>query len=464
MSRNLFAVSPVTRRRSQGSPYRFCYALVAGWLAVGLVSGCMEPTRPGWLGLNTHLGYPEYDGTGASAKTSAADRQVCFDLVGELRVPMVRDLLLNWARIQPAPHSPYDFSLSDDLVRRAQARHVDLLALCWGVPRWAAAGPGTSPVDLGVPARQYSDEFVRVVRQFVERYDGDGWADMPGLRMPIRAYQFMNEMEDIPPEEYAYWLKLFYTAVTGARAKTVVVLGGLRSPGLRSVDEPEGDRPTYFERLLADPQLAGPHRPYFDVVAFNYFPSLYPGRSEFDDPLAYLRGTMGAQGLKLPIWLTEFGCSNSGTSQEAAQADNVVKWSLRARALGIERAYLYSLWDCPRPGERGPAETMGLVREAPSGQVPAPKAAFGSFRILLAELEQRPAVTRQDEGVYRLTGKGEPVYAVWRVESYAPAPRLIPGWWEVRGLYGTRFTRQGVAIEVTDSPMFVERVSSAFLK
>src|SRR4029079_19054861 len=121
---------------------------------------------------------------------------------------------------------------SDELVSQAQSRGLDLLAICSGVPGWASSHHPAPVFDFDVPALEREEAFRRFVRAFVERYDGDEQSDMPGLTRPIRAYEFLQEMEDTPSQEYAYWLRVFYEAVKDADASAIVSLGSLRSPGL----------------------------------------------------------------------------------------------------------------------------------------------------------------------------------------------------------------------------------------
>src|SRR5688572_5820740 len=137
--------------------------------------GCAEPVavKTSWFGLNTQLGHSDYDGRWPSAKTSETDRQIYFDLVAELNVPMIRDLFMSWATVQSSPDAPYDFSLSDALVQRAQMTRVQILALCWGIPNWASPNPSGASIEFGVPARQHTEAFQKFVHKFVERYDAD---------------------------------------------------------------------------------------------------------------------------------------------------------------------------------------------------------------------------------------------------------------------------------------------------
>ncbi len=426
-------------------------------------AGCASPAPRGWIGLNTQAGWWEPALGERVGAAGPADRRIDFDLVRELGVPMVRDLAMNWGRIQPQAGAAFDFSVSDEIVAQAQSADADLLILCWGVPRWAAPAPGDQPVDPGVPAREHAGAFAAFVKAFVERYDRDGVADMPGLRRPVAAYEFMNDVESVPPAEYAFWLKLFRAAVKQADARARVVCGSLRSPGVRLVQRPDGDYPTWMERLLAEPGLQGAGFPHFDVAAFVCYPAEYPGRAPFEDGLAYVSQTLAAAGLRLPVWVTAFGF-DSGSKNEPQQADNLFKWAIHGRALGIDRLYVDGLRDYRLAGDTGVGRNTGLVREASPGAVPARKPAFQALAMLIREIAERPQVARYRDGLYALTGAGEIRYVLWKVESYDAREFLIPDWWEVTRLSGSRAVRQGSAIRPGSSPVLLKRVRSPFIR
>jgi hypothetical protein len=418
------------------------------------IVGCGAPAKP-WIGVNTTVGQPT---KANAAALDGAGLQREFHLVGQLKAAFVRDVAMNWGVLQPHADRPVDFAVSDAFVRTASKADAELLVVFRGIPGWASVGGEAGGIDLGLPPRQYAEAFTQFVSAFVERYDGDGKRDLPGTVKPVHAYQFMSEMEDIPTAEYAYWLKLFHDAVKSADAKAVVVLGGLRSPGVRAFNE-AGDYPRYFERLLADSELAGPGYPYFDVAAFDNFPARYPGRLPFEDAVGYLRRTMTDHKLALPIWLTAFGDTGVGKT-EASQADNLIKWTLMARVAGIERVYWYSLVDQAEPGPVA-LPNLGLVTLGPDGKV-APKPALDAFRKIVAETHARPSIVRRSEGLYLLSGKGEPRYVMWKAEGHEATSPLIPGWWAVEKATGPKVVRQGAEIQLDATPLFIERTTSTF--
>jgi hypothetical protein len=80
-----------------------------------------------------------------------------------------------------------------------------------------------------------SQAYVAWLGGVVERYDGDGADDMPGLEYPIRHWEVLNEPEMQGPEltffqedsaAYLELLKLSYTTIKGADPSAVVLSGG----------------------------------------------------------------------------------------------------------------------------------------------------------------------------------------------------------------------------------------------
>lgn len=426
-----------------------------------ILVGCAGEPEKDWLGIDIRLSPPPVGSQPATSAAAAVDQDVDFRFMKELGVAQLRADLMNWSRIQPTPESRFDFSWPDSVVRLAQQSSIDILAVCGPIPAWAS-----SSAAPGLPALDKGSSFSAFARAFVERYDGDGVGDMPGLRRPIRAYEFIPEMEGSPTADYAACLKLFHDAVKAANSKGRVVLGSLTSPGVRDEGRPIADHHTWFERLLADPALQGPGYPYFDVVGFFNYPRRFAGRPPFEHAVTYLQQAMNGRHFNRPLWLTGFGASSSGTLEgaEQRQAADLVSWAIHGRTLGIHRMYLHTLMDAPAAGNRQPADAFGLLRvPAPGGQV-APKPTFHAIKMLLGILKTQGQVTRRADGIYMLSGQKEPTYVLWRVPSYDPSSFLIPGWWSVRTLSGQETVRQGSEIKLTDQPIFIQSTRSPFIR
>lgn len=84
-----------------------------------------------------------------------------------------------------------------------------------------------------LPADEYMDDYRAWIKALVERYDGDGQEDMPGLKHPLLYYQVGNEYSN-PAfwtgtlEDYETLLKETRAAARSAHAEVKIVSNGIR--------------------------------------------------------------------------------------------------------------------------------------------------------------------------------------------------------------------------------------------
>ncbi|AHF05629.1 hypothetical protein MARPU_14465 [Marichromatium purpuratum 984] len=155
----------------------------------------------------------------------------------------------------------YDWSRLDALVRYSQANNIHLVPILTASPpqptgRRMARAISRKPDDTAA--------YGAFVRAAVERYDGDGRADMPGLRAPIRRWAVENE-----PYAKRYWqgdgadladtLLLAHRAIRAADPDAEVIAGMVRGPGWHGDTDPRRFMDAFFDRLGA---RAGGERPY----------------------------------------------------------------------------------------------------------------------------------------------------------------------------------------------------------
>lgn len=134
----------------------------------------------------------------------------------------------SWGEMQPSPTAAIDFRRLDGFVREFQAvGFSDLVLALKPHSAWASndyLGKGLFPLRGGVKT-EYLDAYENWVYSVVERYDGDGNDDMPGLRYPIRFYEIGTEFssyEPEPVEEYLVILERAYTAAHRAYDEVLV--------------------------------------------------------------------------------------------------------------------------------------------------------------------------------------------------------------------------------------------------
>ncbi|MEO5357417.1 MAG: glycoside hydrolase family 44 protein [Nitrospirae bacterium YQR-1] len=98
----------------------------------------------------------------------------------------------------------YDFTIPDDYVRRTQERDINIVATIWPFASWDQNSYDAikclgSRWGLDVPLMRCKPldmtSYIKFIRELVDRYNGDGKNDMPGLTKPIKYWEILNEPE-----------------------------------------------------------------------------------------------------------------------------------------------------------------------------------------------------------------------------------------------------------------------------
>jgi hypothetical protein len=148
-----------------------------------------------------------------------------------------------WGQVEVQPGA-YDWEQPDRLVAGAQEQRLAILATVWPFAQWdqeachadQPRAEGTFP-ELGDLLYSPCDPaaYAAWLTALVERYDGDGVGDMPGLAYPIRHWEISNEPEmqgsqltffQEGPEAYLEILWLSYETMKAADRNAVVFTAG----------------------------------------------------------------------------------------------------------------------------------------------------------------------------------------------------------------------------------------------
>jgi len=149
-----------------------------------------------------------------------------------------------WGLNEPSP-GRYAWDRTDGVVNAIQTERIAILVTLWPFAEWDQAAchaddpkyPGMLP-ELGesLYAPCDLDAYAAWVAATVERYDGDGVDDMPGLAYPIRHWEVFNEPEmqgpgslamfQAGPDAYLELLRVSAAAIRGADPLAVVLLAG----------------------------------------------------------------------------------------------------------------------------------------------------------------------------------------------------------------------------------------------
>lgn len=132
----------------------------------------------------------------------------------------------------------YRWQLSDKMVKEFQAHGFGLQIILRAKSRWAGRKLTNRGLDVAgggiattLPKEAHMGDYADFVRAVVERYDGDGKADMPGLRFAILHYEFESEAQHAAAwqgtvQEYLRLLRTARKAARQANPRVKIILAG----------------------------------------------------------------------------------------------------------------------------------------------------------------------------------------------------------------------------------------------
>ncbi len=223
----------------------------------------------------------------------------------------------------------FDFSLQDVYVRNAQDNQIRLL-LSLG-PFVSKSPPEWTTTDSFIPDDTLA--YRAYVRATVERYDGDGIDDMPGLLEPIKYWQLDNEADlhyirrgsssFQSPEEYVRVLQMSWEElkIADPDARLMINLAGL-GQGIDLASE-------YLQDLIDLGALN-----YFDILSYHVYPSSY----NFSDVRSFHSSITSMVGAK-PIWITETAITSKSVD---GFADSTIANETN-QALWLVKNYVYHI-------------------------------------------------------------------------------------------------------------------------
>ncbi|SNX71116.1 beta-galactosidase-like protein [Cereibacter ovatus] len=154
-----------------------------------------------------------------------------YSAIAQAGIGVVR-LSVAWDRVEPAP-GRFDWSGLDSRVVGLQAYGIEPFLTFESTADW-----GTVPETRGVKNARPNNpaDWERFVRAVVERYDGDGHADAPGLHRRVRYWQAANEWISDKnksggwvgtTDELIDYIRRTHDAVKAVDPRAIFVLGGI---------------------------------------------------------------------------------------------------------------------------------------------------------------------------------------------------------------------------------------------
>lgn len=346
-------------------------------------------------------------------------------LAREVGATLVRGHTGNFPRLSMSSlqsHPEWLESEGDAWVRAVQAEGLEAVAM---VSPW----PGNQtrnhteqylPPDL--------EAYAAYVRRVVERYDGDGVDDMPGLRAPVRYWEVDNEPDlkfsTVPrdpvrpmepetfcyPKEYAQVLVVSARAIREAYPEAKVLNGGPYRPHAPSSQ-------AWLRELFAQPGVAEA----IDILSVHTYHD-DPSGQRLHDGVRFMRSLAPGK----PAWVTETSVSTRDGLTPEDQGRAVVGLAAMSAVAGAEALFWHTLADPPaprgaggRPRQPGAFSTNSLFQTLEGNQrVDKPAAAV--FRALSRVLATDTLVgaTADGPGAVRLRSGAT---LLW--DGARPAPR-----------------------------------------
>jgi hypothetical protein len=390
---------------------------------------------------------------------------------------VVEDLGVSWLSLQPhvlwmaIEREPgiYDWSNLDEEVRALQALDLDItmvlspLINAFGSEREALAEivntypsflhfmrQGVGPEYRLHPQGETLPLWRAFVRAAVDRYDGDGSNDMPGLRFAVRNWHVVEEYPtpSLPDErDYVFLLQEATTIIRDECPEARVILAGLAGNYAHwfafmggFIEDPAGgvvdgvlmtrqemnESPIWSFRKARYEWMVEHAFDHFDVMDLHAY---IPVESFLEGEIDYLNELMSRFGEPKPIWIIEGGgphknypgypAVNSpadsyfgwGTFKE--NAEFVVKLHAISAAKGVERQHWglggvkgeNAYWDGPWCG-------MGLLDWYDDHRKPS----YYAFRHMVETLDGFTAcedVSFADVRAFRFWKDSEPIFVLW---------------------------------------------------
>ncbi len=314
-----------------------------------------------------------------------------------------------------------------DLASRGQAAEICQHFLEQDFYYLAHGGAMDRYVDL--------DAFIQTLERAVERYDGDGVDDAPGLQTGIRYWQIGNEPEGPDcggfredPAAFVELMRRAYTAVHRACPSCQVLNGGAGIPLWKEGQVGGG---SFWSDYAA---LGGAE--YIDVIAVHYNDGKVDGGDigNLETQILRLRELLGRE---KPVWLTEFGALVEFGGQflalpEAEAGAWYVRFYTAGMAAGASRFF---------------SDSAAFIGEEGKRLLP-----FYVNKLLEEKLRGLTQATKIAQGQYLFQVAGKTVFVLW-----AGVPSGLAGTVEVTDLYGNSSTLDASQVVPSElSPLIVE--------
>lgn len=370
-----------------------------------------------------------------------------------------------WNKIETTPGN-YNWSEVDSFVRMGQEQNISILATIWPFAEWDQENwdssdctlPGFEDQLITSRCMPYDmDAYKIFVEALVERYDGDGYNDMPSLECPIRYWETLNEpelgsLEDVglaffsgTADEYVQVLEATYEAIKSADNDAIVLNGGATG-SYRDYGR------VYWSEVLG---LNGDL--YFDIGNFHSGDGADLDFYWFD--LFYLQGNAFQAGGLEGIWVTEFDIDLKGETEEdeAAQAREIVMWCVERLTPGMDKVFytFYSLSD----DSNIPITTLAPKTLIYNGYK---RQSYYAFKTMVNKLEGFIKSEELAENTHKFYVGNDVVYVIWYYQGEGDLSQIqneLSGQVIVTDMLGNATMMDISEVTINENPIYIESAS-----
>lgn len=273
------------------------------------------------------------------------------------------------------------------------------------------------------------EKYMDFVTACVERYDGDGIDDMPGLKKPIRYWQVGNEPHP-KLEGFAEFVMITSKAIKRADPSARVVIGG----ALRAVMEDTSKFDRTFLKILE--QLDGK---YVDIIDFHWGGDAQGNYRAYRVTYDHLRRELDRIGFpkSTSVWITEMSTysgdpvkksfipTDPAFQTEHMQAADMIKRYVYGLSIGVEK--IFWAWGMMEGFKNDDTyfDHTGFIYDGKFSHDEGngvKKLAYYAYKLMTAMLDGSDwssvrTVTDGKEGLYiyefAVNGQDKKVYVVW---------------------------------------------------
>ncbi len=336
-----------------------------------------------------------------------------------------------WGLIEPEPpenglHS-YHWERLDNLVREYQREGFEIIVVLKAANPWGCTGfeplPESWRASYPPKADRWGD-YAHFVTSVVERYDGDGIEDMPGLLRPIRYWEIESEAQHrifwkATAGEYIKLLQTAYQAAKSANPEAKIILAGINFGDIFSGGTPPAisSLPPGLKReadfILKTLSATG----YYDAIDIHYnrdYKSIIPAVEWLRQRIPQTKEIWAGDACSVP-WCGGSMCYPEETLRKL-QASLTVKKILTAAELGLRGIIIESLRDFPKDAYNlAPQESWQFAGIFDKDGTPRP--VFYAYRQIAEVLKDGSEVEAKEVGGCHLSQVlhrgGKTTYILW---------------------------------------------------